>query len=205
MNASPALRVCVFCGSHVGNDPRYVETARSLGAEIARRGWGLVFGGGKTGLMGEVSRSVLAAGGEVIGVIPKILQDLEPPQAGLKELHVVDTMRERKALMSELSDVFVVLPGGIGTLEEAFEALTNNWIGAFHKPLGFLDATGYYDELFSFLEHAVDAGFLPCASFALSHRAAQPEVLLDELSRALSSAPSIQQAREKDAKDRLRP
>lgn len=205
MNASPALRVCVFCGSHVGNDPRYVEAARSLGAEIARRGWGLVFGGGKTGLMGEVSRSVLAAGGEVIGVIPKILQDLEPPQAGLKELHVVENMRERKALMSELSDVFVVLPGGIGTLEEAFEALTNNWIGAFHKPLGFLDATDYYNELFNFLEHAVDAGFLPRASFALSHRAAQPEVLLDELARALSSAPNIQQAREKDAKDRLKP
>lgn len=203
MMLSSPVSVCVFCGSHVGKDPRYKQQAQALGEELARRRWRLVFGGGKTGLMGEVSRSVLRAGGEVVGIIPKILESIEPAQSGLTQLHVVESMRERKALMSQMSDIFVVLPGGIGTMEEAFEALTNNWIGAFDKPLGFLDVGGYYDNLFCFLEHAREEDFLPAASFALCRRSENCSVLLDLLAQARGAAQELTRERLADSNLRL--
>lgn len=203
MTLSSPVSVCVFCGSHTGRDPRYKQQAQALGQEIARRGWRLVFGGGKTGLMGEVARSVLQAGGQVVGIIPKILESIEPPQAGLTELHVVENMRVRKALMSKMSDLFVVLPGGIGTMEEAFEALTNNWIGAFDKPLGFLDVGGYYDSLFAFLDHARQEDFIPAASYRLCRRSENCADLLNQLAQARGAAQELTRERLCDSALRL--
>jgi uncharacterized protein (TIGR00730 family) len=153
-------RICVFCGSHPGASPVYAETARTLGETLARRGLGLVFGGGKVGLMGAVADGALAAGGEAIGVIPHALVVREVAHQGLTELRVVDSMHERKALMAELSDGFLVLPGGIGTMEEFFEVWTWAQLGLHEKPIGLLDTAGYFAQLQGFLDHAVAERFL---------------------------------------------
>jgi uncharacterized protein (TIGR00730 family) len=174
-------RVCVFCGSSHGASPVYTEAARDLGRRIARRGMGLVYGGGKVGLMGEVADAALAAGGEVIGVIPHALDAREVGHKGLTELRVVDSMHERKAQMADLSDGFLALPGGIGTLEELFEVWTWGQLGLHAKPCALLDVAGYYSPLLAFLDHTVNEGFLREAHRAVLLVDADPEALLDRM------------------------
>ena len=152
--------VCVFCGSHPGNDPAYAEAARDLGRTLAERDVTLVYGGGHVGLMGVVADSALGAGGEVIGVMPRSLVDREIGHTGLTKLHVVGSMHERKALMSELSGGFIALPGGNGTLEEFFEVLTWAQLGEHAKPCGLLNVAGYYDPLLKVFDQMVDREFL---------------------------------------------
>jgi uncharacterized protein (TIGR00730 family) len=152
--------LCVFCGSNSGNDPIYANVARDFGALLAASNIALIYGGGHVGLMGIIADAVLAGGGKAIGVIPRMLWDREVGHRNLTELHVVETMHERKAMMASLSDAFVALPGGLGTLEETFEVWTWAQLGIHRKPLGFLDANGFYAPLLSFLDRAVDAGFI---------------------------------------------
>ena len=152
--------VCVFCGSSPGNDPAYAEAARTLGITLAERGITLVFGGGRVGLMGVVADAALGAGGEVIGVMPKALVEREIVHTGLTKLHVVSSMHERKAMMSELSEGFVALPGGNGTLEEFFEVLTWAQLGEHDKPCGLFNVAGYYDPLLAVFDRMVDRAFL---------------------------------------------
>jgi uncharacterized protein (TIGR00730 family) len=153
-------RICVFCGSNQGNDARFAETATAAGRLLAERRIGLVYGGGNIGLMGRVADAALDAGGEVIGVIPHALALKEVAHDGLNELHVVDTMHERKAMMADLSDAFLALPGGLGTLEEIFETVTWAQLGIHTKPCGFLNIAGYYDRLIAFLDHCVQCGMI---------------------------------------------
>ena len=153
-------RVCVFCGSSFGDDPAYREAAGAVGMLLAARGIGLVYGGAAVGLMGVVADAALAAGGEVIGVLPEGLRAREIGHNGLTELHIVASMHERKALMADLSDGFIALPGGIGTLEEFCEILTWAQLGMHAKPCGLLDVAGYYAPLVAFFEGMVAARFL---------------------------------------------
>jgi uncharacterized protein (TIGR00730 family) len=173
-------RVCVFCGSSVGRNPRYAEAARRTGATLARRGIGLVYGGGSVGLMGAVADAALEAGGEVVGVIPKALQVRELAHARLTKLHVVASMHERKAKMAELAEGFVALPGGMGTLEELSEVLTWAQLGIHARPCGLLDVDGYYRPLVAFFDHAVAEGFLRPEHRRLVLVADEPGALLDQ-------------------------
>lgn len=152
--------ICVFCGSNTGKDAVYAEAARSLAQAVAGSGMKLVYGGGNIGLMGVLAEAALAAGGHVTGVTPRRLLEKEVVHTGLSELRVVDTMHERKALMAELSDGFIALPGGLGTYEEMFEALTWAQLGFHRKPCGLLNVAGFYDRLADFLDHAVAERFL---------------------------------------------
>jgi uncharacterized protein (TIGR00730 family) len=158
--------VCVFCGSHPGDDPAYEVAARTLGETLAEAGIELVYGGGHVGLMGSVADAALAAGGQVTGIMPKALVEREIAHTGLTRLHVVGSMHERKATMSELSEAFVALPGGTGTLEEFFEVLTWAQLGEHGKPCGLLNVAGYYDPLLAVFDHMMNRGFL-----AEKHRA----------------------------------
>jgi uncharacterized protein (TIGR00730 family) len=176
-------RLCVYAGSHAGRNPAYAEAAADLAALLARRGIGLVYGGGKVGLMGVVADAVLEAGGEAIGVIPQDLVDREVGHDGLTELRVVGSMHERKALMADLSDGFVALPGGIGTLEELIEVYTWSQLGLHRKPMGVLNVAGYYDLLSELLDHAVREAFLREQHRAALHVAADAEALLDAFAR----------------------
>lgn len=153
------LRVCVFCGSQPGVKPEYVAVARQLGGALAREGYGLVYGGGAVGIMGAVSDAVVAAGGEVIGVIPQALRDMEQGRDDI-DLRIVSDMHERKALMYELSDAIVVLPGGIGTFEEFFEVFTWAKLGFHAKPIIVYNVGDYYTPLVELLSHAEQSGFL---------------------------------------------
>jgi uncharacterized protein (TIGR00730 family) len=153
-------RVVVFCGSSPGIRPEYAERATELGRLLVERGLGVVYGGASVGLMAAVADAALAAGGEVIGVIPRRLLDSEIAHAGLTKLHVVETMHERKALMAELSDAVIALPGGTGTLDELFEMFTWSQLGLHHKPIGLLEVAGYWEPLLAFLDHAVAERFL---------------------------------------------
>ena len=152
--------VCVFCGSQPGDDPAYEGAARALGETLAAMGIELVYGGGHVGLMGAIADAALAAGGEATGVMPRALVDREIAHTGLTRLHVVGSMHERKAMMSELSEGFVALPGGSGTLEEFFEVLTWAQLGEHGKPCGLLNIAGNYDPLLAVFDHMVDRGFL---------------------------------------------
>lgn len=152
--------LCVYCGSSSGKHPEYAEQARAFGAEMAKRGIALVYGGGKVGLMGVIADAVLAGGGKVIGVIPRQLVDREVAHAGLTELQVVETMHQRKTRMFELSDAFVALPGGFGTLDEMFEMLTWSQLGLHSYPCAFLDVRAYYAPLRSMMDHMVGEGFV---------------------------------------------
>jgi uncharacterized protein (TIGR00730 family) len=152
--------LCVFCGSSPGKRPAYAALAVSTGEMIASRGLTLVYGGGRVGLMGALADAALAAGGRVVGVIPQMLIDREVGHAGLSQLHVVRTMSERKLLMGDLADAFLALPGGIGTMDELFEAWTWTQLGLHRKPCALLNLDGYYDPLIAFLDRAVDEGFL---------------------------------------------
>jgi uncharacterized protein (TIGR00730 family) len=164
--AGAPFSICVYCGSRPGDSPRFLDIARQVGSEIGRRGWRLVYGGGRVGLMGAVADAALAAGAPVLGVIPQSLMRREVGHAGLSELQVVETMHERKHLMAESADAFLALPGGIGTFEELFEAWTWRQLGYHAKPLGLLDADGYYEPLLSFLCSTVERGFLDAAQLA---------------------------------------
>jgi uncharacterized protein (TIGR00730 family) len=172
-------RVCVFCGSSPGKDPVHVEAATRVGRTFARRGVGLVYGGGSVGLMGAVADGALAAGGEVVGVIPRALQLRELAHGKLSELHVVGSMHERKARMAELADGFIALPGGMGTLEELAEILTWAQLGLHQKPCGLLDVAGYWRTFIAFLDEAVREGFLRPEHRRLVLVDADVEALLD--------------------------
>ncbi|MEO8008688.1 MAG: TIGR00730 family Rossman fold protein [Betaproteobacteria bacterium] len=174
-------RVCVFCGSNPGARPQYRIAAQALAAALARCGLGLVYGGGNVGLMGMIADSMLQAGGEVIGVIPQSLVAKEVAHHGVTELRVVDTMHQRKALMNELSDAFIALPGGFGTLDEFFEILTWSQLGIHNKPSGLLNVCGYYDSLLAMLDHAVNERFLRPAHRALVLADSDADSLLQRL------------------------
>lgn len=173
--------VCVFCGSNPGTDPVYAEGARAMGAEIARRGMVLVYGGGAVGLMGIVADAALAAGGEVHGVIPRALREKEVGHHHLTRLEIVETMHIRKARMAELSEGFIAMPGGIGTFEELFEIWTWSQLGIHDKPLAFLNVAGFYDPLATFLDNTVEAGFLKQTHRAMTITDTEPATLLDRM------------------------
>lgn len=190
MSVSPLRRVCVFCGSSVGGRPAYAEAAHAFGALLAERGIGVVTGGGSVGLMGVVADATLAAGGEALGVIPRRLVDRELGHHGLSALYVVESMHERKALMHELSDAFVALPGGYGTLDELFEALTWRQLGIHGKPVGVLDSEGYFEPLLALLDSLVEGGFVHDAHRTGLLVAAEPVALLDLLEAAPLGEPA---------------
>lgn len=170
--------VCVFCGSSHGFAPEYGLAAQEMGKAIAQRGWTLVYGGGNVGLMGVVADAALDAGGRVVGVIPQALLARELGHRGVTELRVVDTMHERKAMMADLSDAFVALPGGIGTFEEFFEVLTWAQLGIHKKPCGLINTRGYYDSVITLLENSVKEGFLKEAHRSMVLQADKPDDLL---------------------------
>lgn len=174
-------RVCVFCGSSEGLRPAYAEAARRLGGELVRRGIGLVYGGGSVGLMGVLADSVLAGGGDVVGVIPRGLATRELAHAAVTDLRVVATMHERKATMAALADGFVALPGGLGTLEETLEMLTWAQLGVHDKPVAVLNVDGFWDTLVKLLEHAAREGFIRREYLDLLLCAETPAELLDRL------------------------
>jgi len=181
-------RIAVYCGSAPGSDPVYADTARALGREMAARGIGLVYGGGRLGLMGIVADAVLEAGGEVDGVIPQALIDLEVAHRGLTQLHIVTDMHARKAMMTDLADAFLCLPGGIGTLDELFEAWSWNALGYHAKPLALLDVAGFWSPLIAFIENAADAGFLSPARRAQLLVSSDIGEAIDMLDKAASGA-----------------
>jgi uncharacterized protein (TIGR00730 family) len=172
------MRICVYAGSNPGAKEAYAEAAGELARLLAQRGIGVVYGGARVGLMGVLADTALAESGEVIGVMPQDLVDREIAHTGLTELHVVGSMHERKALMAELSDGFVALPGGAGTLEELIEVYTWSQLGLHDKPMGVLNVLGYYDGLAALLDHAVREGFLRPQHRAAMHAAATPAELL---------------------------
>lgn len=176
--------VCVFCVSNRGEGEAYADAARKLARAIAGRRLKLVYGGGSIGLMGVLGEAALAAGAHVIGVTPRRLVEKEVVHNGLTELHVVETMHERKALMADLSDGFIALPGGLGTLDEMFEMLTWNQLGIHGKPYGVLDVNGYFGKLAAFLDHAVEQRFLKAEHRAMVLIERKPEALLDRMASA---------------------
>ncbi len=171
-------RICVFCGSSRGKRPVYRDAARAFGGLLAQQKIGLVYGGGRVGLMGELANAVLERGGEAIGVIPRALVEKEVGHLGLTELRIVGSMHERKAVMAELSDAFVALPGGYGTLDEFCEVLTWGQLGLHQKPCGLLNVDGYFDDLLALFKHAVGEGFLHPIHSTLVLAETDPEKLL---------------------------
>jgi uncharacterized protein (TIGR00730 family) len=171
-------RICVFCGSSPGNAPAYAALAQSVGEGLARRGIGVVYGGGRVGLMGVVADSAVDAGGEVIGVIPQAMVDRELAHRGVSELRIVGTLHERKAVMAELSDAFIALPGGLGTLEELAEVVSWAQLGLHAKPIGLLGVGGYWADLLRWLDGAVAAGFIASANRGLILEASNLDELL---------------------------
>jgi uncharacterized protein (TIGR00730 family) len=181
-------RICVFCGSSPGIRPAYAAAAEAIGREVARRGWGLVYGGGRVGLMGIMADAALEAGAEVDGVIPKHLAAKEVAHLGLTRLHVVESMHERKAKMAALADGFLSLPGGFGTLEEMAETLTWAQLGLHARPCALLDVAGYFEPLVAFIDHAVAEGFVRAEHRRLVLVDDDPARLLDAMDRWLPVA-----------------
>jgi len=173
--------VCVYLGANSGTSPRLAHVAHSLGQEIARRGLRLIYGGSRVGLMGVLAQAVIANGGQVVGIIPNILLSQEKAHPDLNQLIVVETMQERKQLMHQYADAFIVMPGGLGTLEEALETWSAIKIGLIDKPLGFLNIEGFYDGLFSFVSHCQHQGFLTPRQSAIPILSDEPIKLLDAL------------------------
>lgn len=182
-------RICVYCGSSAGKDPAFSHAAVALGRVLCARDIGLVYGGAAVGVMGVVADAVLAGGGEAIGVIPKSLAVKEVAHENLTELHVVGSMHERKAMMAELADGFIALPGGWGTLEEIFEVLTWAQLGFHHKPCGLLNIGGYYDDLIGFLENAFEQQFVDQLFRPMLITATEPATMLDHF--ASYKAPQV--------------
>ncbi len=176
-------RICVYAGSNPGNDDRYRAATQDLAHSLVRLGIGIVYGGGNVGLMGELADTVLAAGGEVVGIMPRQLVEKEVAHLGLTDLQVVESMHERKAAMADLSDAFVALPGGIGTLEEIIEVYTWSQLGLHQKPCALLNINGYYEGLTAFLDHAVVEGFLNGRHRGLLVVIERPEELVESLER----------------------
>jgi hypothetical protein len=172
-------RICVYCGANAGTRPAYAEAARRLGSVLGERGLGLVYGGGNVGLMGVLADAALLAGAEVIGVIPRALVARELGHQGISELRVVETMHERKAVMAELADAFVALPGGLGTLDEFFEVMTWAQLGLHQKPIGLLEVEGFFAPLVAYLDRAVTEGFVRAEHRAALTVASEPESLLE--------------------------
>lgn len=179
--------ICVFCGSASGRAPNYAAAARELGELLAERGIGLVYGGGNVGLMGELADAVLDAGGRAIGVIPQQLVDREIAHGGLTELHVVENLHQRKALMAELADAFLTLPGGVGTMEELFEVWSWGRLGLHSKPCGLLNVDGYFDSLRTLTDQMVTEGFLEPEYRKMLLIEEHPSVLLDRLTAHATS------------------
>ena len=179
--AAPAFSICVYCGSRNGDDPRFAEVAKQVGTWIGAHGGQLVYGGGRNGLMGIVAQATLAAGGQVIGITPTALVEKEWAHHGLTELHVVDTMHERKRMMAEKADAFLALPGGIGTFEELFEVWTWRQLGYHDKPIGILNCHGYYDSLMAFIDQVVSHDFMGTWQTELVTTATEPLALLQSL------------------------
>jgi uncharacterized protein (TIGR00730 family) len=188
---SGAFAVAVYCGSRFGDSPAFADAARALGRLIGQRGATLVYGGGRVGLMGTVADAVIAAGGQVVGVIPQALMDREVGHAGLTELHVVQTMHERKQLMADRADAFISLPGGIGTLEELYEVWSWQQLGYHDKPVALLNVEGYYDALLEFHRAMHARGFVSDAQFNALLVDTDPARLLDRVrsAAALATAP----------------
>ncbi|MFW5735081.1 MAG: TIGR00730 family Rossman fold protein [Oceanidesulfovibrio sp.] len=172
-------RICIFCGSNPGNDPVFANRAQAMGEALAKRGLGMVYGGAAVGLMGRTADAALANGAEVIGVLPRALAAKELAHPGLSELHIVDSMHERKALMAKLSDGFIAMPGGIGTFEEICEVYTWSQLGFHDKPCGLLNVNGYYDCFLDMLDNAVTQGFLKQAHRSILYASPTPETLID--------------------------
>ena len=188
MPSEPTARLCVYCGSNVGNSPAFTALAQQLGSALAHRGIGLVYGGGRVGLMGLVADAALAAGGEVVGVITEQLVGAEVAHTGLTRIEVTPTMHERKARLNELADGFVVLPGGFGTIDEFAEVLTWNQLGIISKPVVLLDAAGYWSPLFEWMERAVQAGFVRSSHRMLAQHAHSVD---EAIAMATSPVPEI--------------
>ena len=179
--AEPAFSVCVYCGSRPGDNPAYTQVAQAVGQWIGDHQGQLVYGGGRSGLMGTVAEATRLAGGRVVGVIPQALVDKELANRQCDELHIVQTMHERKAMMAERSDAFLALPGGIGTFEELFEVWTWRQLGYHDKPLGLLNVAGYYDGLLGFLQTSVASGFMGEWQMGLLHSGSDASELLQSL------------------------
>ena len=175
------LSICVYCGSRSGELAAYADAARRVGTHIGEQGWQLVYGGGRAGLMGIVADAALAAGAPVVGVIPESLMGRELGHRGLTELHVVETMHQRKMLMAQRCDAFLALPGGIGTFEELFEVWSWRQLGYHDKPLGLLNVAGYYDALLRFLASSREQGFMSDAQIDLLQVSDEPQALLGRL------------------------
>ena len=188
----PAFSVCVYCGSRNGALPAYADVARQVGTWIGQHNGQLVYGGGNNGLMGIVAQATADAGGRVVGIIPKALQTTENTRTACTELHVVDTMHERKHMMAERADVFLALPGGIGTFEEFFEVWTWRQLGYHDKPIGLLNCNGYYDALLEFLNSSIQHGFMTAAQIKMIQTGSQPGPLLAALVQeaALAARPT---------------
>lgn len=184
-------RLAVYCGSATPADPVYLETARAVGRELATRGIGVVYGGGRLGLMGAVADAALAAGGEVIGVIPQALVDAEVAHRGLTELHVVPGMHERKKAFTDLADGFVTIPGGTGTMDELWEALSWAQLGYHSDPVGLLNTQGYYDDLVAFWEKMATVGFLRPQHRDLLIVADTLDVLIDRMAAHVPTQPIV--------------
>ena len=179
--AEPAFSICVYCGSRPGENAAFAQAATTVGRWIGSQGGQLVYGGGRSGLMGIVAESTRLAGGRVVGVIPQTLVDKEQANRQCDELHIVQTMHERKAMMAERSDAFVALPGGIGTFEELFEVWTWRQLGYHDKPVGLLNVAGYYDGLLAFLQTSVTSGFMGEWQMGLLHAGTDAEAVLRTL------------------------
>jgi len=189
MNTTPAFSVCVYCGSKPGQDPRFAAVAQEVGQWIGQHGGQLVYGGGRNGLMGLIADSTRAAGGRVVGVIPSALVEREWAHEGCDELHVVDTMHERKRMMMERADAFLALPGGIGTFEELFEVWAWRQLGYHDKPIGILSSLGYYERMMAFMQDAVREGFMGEWQMDLVQVGEDAAPLLRQLVQAAGWAP----------------
>jgi uncharacterized protein (TIGR00730 family) len=179
--SAPAFSLCVYCGSRFGVHPAYAAAAEAVGRWIGQHGGQLVYGGGNNGLMGRVADATLAAGGQVIGVIPRALMEREWAKTDCTELHVVETMHDRKRMMAERADAFVALPGGIGTLEELFEMWAWRQLGYHDKPIGLLDAEGYWQPLWQLMQHTLQQGFVAAPQLGLAHIDEDADALLRRL------------------------
>ncbi|WP_370678883.1 TIGR00730 family Rossman fold protein [Comamonas sp. GB3 AK4-5] len=195
--ASPHFSICVYCGSRPGADASYADAARAVGQWIGSHGGQLVYGGGRTGLMGIVAEATRQAGGRVVGIIPQALVDKELANSACDELHIVANMHERKAMMAERSHAFLALPGGIGTFEELFEVWTWRQLGYHDKPIGLLNVAGYYDTMLQFLQQTVDHGFMGDWQMELIRHDHQVEPLLQSMVQAAGLAPESQDLRGK--------
>jgi uncharacterized protein (TIGR00730 family) len=184
----PLHTVCVFCAANPGAHPAYASRARAMGRHLAESGRRVVYGGGRTGLMGALAEGALEAGGEVVGIMPKHLVDREVAHTGLTELHVVTSMHERKALLAELSDGFLAMPGGLGTMEELFEIWTWGQLGLHRKPYGLLEVNGFFAPLLAFLDHAVGEGFVARANRDLLVVDADPASLITRMEAVVPPA-----------------